>query len=58
VFEMRGIPPAPGGYPQISVTLQLDERGRVTVEARDVDTGRHEKWAQAGGHVVLTNDGQ
>jgi molecular chaperone DnaK (HSP70) len=55
---MRGIPPAPGGYPQISVTLQLDERGRVTVEARDVDTGRHEKWAQAGGHVVLTNDGQ
>ena len=58
VFEMRGIPPASGGTPQIVVTLQLDERGRMMVEARDVNTGRHEEWRQAGGHVVLTDGEQ
>ena len=55
VLEMRGLPPAPAETPQISVTLHLDEDGKVKVEARDVDTGRHEEWRQAGGHVVLTD---
>ena len=42
-FELAGIPPAPRGVPKILVTFLIDENGIVTVEARDLGTGRRQE---------------
>jgi molecular chaperone DnaK len=39
-FELTGIPPAPRGVPKIQVTFQLDANGVVSIEAKDLGTGR------------------
>jgi molecular chaperone DnaK len=39
-FELTGIPPAPRGVPKIQVAFRIDENGIVTVEAKDLGTGR------------------
>jgi molecular chaperone DnaK len=39
-FELVGIPPAPRGVPQIELSFDLDANGIVSVEARDLGTGR------------------
>jgi molecular chaperone DnaK len=39
-FELTGIPPAPRGIPKIQVAFRIDENGLVSVEARDLGTGR------------------
>ena len=39
-FELTGIPPAPRGIPQIKVTFRIDANGVVSVDAKDVATGR------------------
>ena len=39
-FELTGIPPAPRGVPQIEVSFQIDADGILSVEARDLGTGR------------------
>ena len=39
-FELTGIPPAPRGVPKIQVTFRIDANGIVSVEARDLGTGK------------------
>lgn len=41
-FELHGIPPAPRGLPKIEVTFKIDENGMVSVNARDLGTGRQQ----------------
>ena len=38
-FELRNIPPAPRGVPEIEVAFSLDENGIVSVSAKDLGTG-------------------
>ncbi len=42
-FELTGIPPAPRGIPKIQVMFHIDENGLVTVEAKDLGTGRRQE---------------
>ncbi|KAM5578899.1 hypothetical protein ABKV19_008954 [Rosa sericea] len=42
-FELRGIPPAPRGMPQIEVTFDIDANGIVTVSAKDKTTGKEQQ---------------
>jgi molecular chaperone DnaK len=39
-FELTGIPPAPRGVPKIQVTFRVDGNGILSVEAKDMGTGR------------------
>jgi molecular chaperone DnaK len=39
-FELTGIPPAPRGIPKIQVTFKLDANGVVSIEAKDLGSGR------------------
>jgi molecular chaperone DnaK len=39
-FELNGIPPAPRGVPKIQVTFRIDANGILSVEAKDLGTGR------------------
>jgi molecular chaperone DnaK len=39
-FELTGIPPAPRGVPRIQVTFKIDADGVVSVEAKDLGTGK------------------
>jgi molecular chaperone DnaK len=39
-FELTGIPPAPRGVPKIQVTFRIDANGIVSVEAKDMGTGK------------------
>ncbi len=39
-FELAGIPPAPRGVPKIQVTFRIDADGLVSVEAKDLGTGK------------------
>jgi molecular chaperone DnaK len=41
-FELTGIPPAPRGVPKIQVTFAIDANGILSVEARDLGTGRRQ----------------
>lgn len=48
-FDLKGIPPAPRGTPQIEVTFEVDNNGILQVTAADKATGKSEK-------IVITND--
>jgi molecular chaperone DnaK len=39
-FELTGLPPAPRGVPKIQVAFRIDADGIVSVEAKDLGTGR------------------
>ena len=39
-FELTGIPPAPRGVPKVQVSFAIDANGILSVEARDLGTGR------------------
>jgi molecular chaperone DnaK len=39
-FDLTGIPPAPRGVPKVQVTFRVDGNGILSVEARDLGTGR------------------
>jgi molecular chaperone DnaK len=39
-FELTGIPPAPRGMPKIQVAFRIDADGLVSVEAKDLGTGK------------------
>ncbi len=39
-FELAGIPPAPRGVPKIQVTFRIDANGVVSIDAKDLGTGR------------------
>ncbi|GBF99631.1 hypothetical protein Rsub_12310 [Raphidocelis subcapitata] len=42
-FDLKGIPPAPRGTPQIEVTFEVDANGILNVAAEDKGTGKKEK---------------
>jgi molecular chaperone DnaK len=43
-FQLVGIPPAPRGVPQIEVTFDIDANGIVNVSAKDMGTGKEQKF--------------
>jgi len=42
-FQLRDIPPAPRGVPQIEVTFEIDKNGIVQVSAKNLETGKMQK---------------
>ena len=42
-FNLEGIPPAPRGVPQVEVTFNVDVNGILTVQAKDLGTGKENK---------------
>jgi molecular chaperone DnaK len=42
-FELTGIPPAPRGVPKIQVTFKLDANGVVSIDAKDLGTGKSQR---------------
>jgi heat shock protein 5 len=48
-FELKDIPPAPRGVPQIEVVFELDANGMLKVSASDKGTGKSES-------ITITND--
>ncbi|KFD49995.1 hypothetical protein M513_09088 [Trichuris suis] len=48
-FDLTGIPPAPRGVPQISVTFEIDVNGILHVTAEDKGTGNKNE-------ITITND--
>ncbi len=42
-FELRDLPPAPRGVPQIEVTFDIDANGILNVTAKDLGTGKSQK---------------
>ena len=48
-FELKGLPPAPRGVPQIEVVFELDANGILNVTASDKSCGKSEK-------ITITND--
>lgn len=50
-FELKDIPPAPRGVPQIEVTFDIDANGILHVSAKDLKTGKNQSikiTAQSG----------
>jgi len=47
-FKLEGIPPAPRGMPQISVTFDTDANGILNVSAQDKATGKEQTIAITG----------
>jgi molecular chaperone DnaK len=41
-FDLVGIPPAPRGMPQIEVSFDIDANGLVSVNAKDLGTGKEQ----------------
>eukprot|EP00871_Galdieria_phlegrea_P004149 jgi/Galph1/4735/GphlegSOOS_G3324.1 len=48
-FELKGIPPAPRGVPQIEVTFEIDSNGILSVSAVEKGSNTREK-------ITITND--
>ncbi len=48
-FDLSGIPPAPRGVPQITVTFDVDANGILNVSAEDKASGKKNK-------ITITND--
>ncbi|XP_046367445.2 endoplasmic reticulum chaperone BiP-like [Haliotis rufescens] len=48
-FDLKGIPPAERGEPQIDVTFEIDVNGILTVTAEDIGTGNKN-------NIVIQND--
>src|SRR3954462_2899080 len=42
-FELTGLPAAPRGVPKISVTFRIDANGVVSIDAKDMGTGRSQQ---------------
>ena len=42
-FQLRGIPPAPRGVPQVEVAFDIDANGILHVSAKDKATGKEQK---------------
>jgi molecular chaperone DnaK len=54
-FQLTGIPPAPRGVPQVSVTFDIDANGIVHVSAKDLGTGKEQSMTITGG-TALSKD--
>merc|ERR1719460_425087 len=48
-FELKGIPPAPRGVPQLDVAFDIDENGILLVNAKDKGSGSEEQ-------ITITNE--
>ncbi len=44
-FELTGIPPAPRGVPKIQVTFRIDANGVVSIDAKDLGSGRSQQMS-------------
>ncbi len=55
-FDLKDIPPAPRGVPQIEVTLKLDANGILEVKARDKATGKEQKISIQGSSGMSKED--
>jgi hypothetical protein len=53
---LEGIPPAPKGHPQITVTFRVDEYCGVTVEALEKQSGRRIEATLVKEQLILTNE--
>lgn len=42
-FNLDGIPPAPRGVPKIEVTFDIDVNGILSIQAKDLGTGKEQK---------------
>lgn len=47
-FDLAGIPPAPKGVPQISVSFDIDVNGILTVSSKDKGTGKEQSITISG----------
>jgi molecular chaperone DnaK len=55
-FELRDIPPAPRGTPQIEVTFKVDVNGILSVSAKDLGTGKENKITITGSGGLSKED--
>ena len=55
-FNLTGIPPAPMGVPQIEVSFDIDANGIVSVNAKDLGTGREQAMTITGGTALSDDD--
>ena len=55
-FNLTGIPPAPMGVPQIEVTFDIDANGIVSVNAKDLGTGKEQAMTITGGTALANDD--
>lgn len=55
-FELKGIPPAPRGQPQIEVSFELDANGILNVAATDKTTGNKNKITVSNDRGRLSKD--
>ena len=55
-FRLTGIPPAPMGLPQIEVSFDIDANGIVSVNAKDLGTGREQAMTITGGTALSQDD--
>ena len=51
-FRLTGIPPAPMGVPQIEVMFDIDANGIVSVNAKDLGTGKEQAMTITGGTAL------
>ena len=52
-FQLRGIPPAPRGVPQVEVTFTVDDEGQLEVTARDKATNEMKEIVIYGAIAAL-----
>ncbi|HSQ61748.1 MAG TPA: molecular chaperone DnaK [Polyangiaceae bacterium] len=55
-FELTGIPPAPRQVPKIQVTFKIDANGVVSIEAKDLGTGRAQTIRVTAGSGLSQDD--
>ena len=55
-FRLTGIPPAPMGIPQIEVTFDIDANGIVSVNAKDLGTGKEQAMTITGGTALADDE--
>jgi molecular chaperone DnaK len=55
-FNLREIPPAPRGVPQIEVAFDIDANGIVSVSAKDLGTGKSQAMTITGGTALDKDD--
>ena len=55
-FNLTGIPPAPMGMPQIEVSFDIDANGIVSVNAKDLGTGREQAMTITGGTALSSDE--
>ncbi len=55
-FRLTGIPPAPMGIPQIEVTFDIDANGIVSVNAKDLGTGKEQAMTITGGTALAGDE--